>query len=113
MRKNKLELPSELRAMKKKKVTSSMFAFTDRAAVISYCSVKGKNVLLMSTMNKDAVRAPGKTENPKWSWNYNETKGGIDNLDKVTAIEDLRGEVLNPVASSGAMDMTKYHVISH
>lgn len=37
VRKNKPELPSELLAMKNRKVTSSMFAFTDRVIVLSYC----------------------------------------------------------------------------
>lgn len=49
MRKNKLEPPSELLAMKNRKVTFSVFAFTDRASIISYCPKKGENILLMST----------------------------------------------------------------
>lgn len=55
VRKNKPELPSELLAMKNRKVTSSMFAFTEKATVVSYCPKKGKNVLLMSTMHKDDI----------------------------------------------------------
>ncbi|XP_051574823.1 piggyBac transposable element-derived protein 4-like [Myxocyprinus asiaticus] len=55
VRKNKPALPSELLAMKNRKVKPSVFAFTGRATVISYCPKKGKNVLLMSTMHKDAV----------------------------------------------------------
>ena len=42
VRKNKPELPSELPAMKNRKVTSSMFAFTDRATIVSYYLNKGK-----------------------------------------------------------------------
>ncbi len=40
-RKNKPGIPSELLAMKNRKVTSSMFAFTDRAIIVSYCPKKG------------------------------------------------------------------------
>ncbi len=67
VRKNKPELPSKLLAMKNRKVTSSMFAFNDRATVISYCPKKGKNVLLTSTMHEDAVH--------KWSWTTRQREG--------------------------------------
>ena len=71
--KNKPELPS------------SVFAFTDRATVISYCPKKEKNVLLMSTMHKDTVLSTREDRKPQIVLDYNGTKGGVDNLDKVTA----------------------------
>ncbi|XP_051982284.1 piggyBac transposable element-derived protein 4-like [Xyrauchen texanus] len=90
VRKNKPELPSELLAMKNRKVTSSMFAFTEKATVVSYCPKKGKNVLLMSTMHKDAVLSTREDRKPQMVLDYNETKGGVDNLDKVTATYSCR-----------------------
>lgn len=72
MRKNKLS--SELLAFKNRKVTSSVFVFTEQATLVSYCPKKGKNVLLLSTMHK----AQRETK-------HNQTKGGVDNLEKVTA----------------------------
>ncbi|XP_039550046.1 piggyBac transposable element-derived protein 4-like, partial [Pimephales promelas] len=90
VRKNKPELPSELLAMKNRKVTSSMFAFTEKATVVSYCPKKGKNVLLMSTMHKDAVLSDREDRKPQMVLDYNETKGGVDNLDKVTATYSCR-----------------------
>ncbi|KAK0141262.1 hypothetical protein N1851_021704 [Merluccius polli] len=86
----KLELPFELLAMKKRKVTSLMFAFTDRATVVSYCPKKGKNVLLMSTMHKDDVMSTRKDRKPQMVLEYNKTKGGVDNLVKVTATYSCR-----------------------
>lgn len=74
MRKNKPELSSELLAVKNRKVTSSVFVFTEQATLVSYCPKKGKNVLLLSTMHK----AQRETK-------HNETKGGVGNLEKVTA----------------------------
>lgn len=44
VRKNKPELSSELLAMKNRKVTSSMFTFTDRVIAVSYCPKKGKKM---------------------------------------------------------------------
>ena len=90
VRKNKPELPSELLVMKNRKITSSMFAFTDRATVVSYCPKKGKNVLLMSTMHKDAVLSTREDRKPQKVLDYNKTKGGVDNLDKVTASYSCR-----------------------
>lgn len=90
VRKNKPELPTELLVMKNTAVTSSMFAFTDRATVVSYCPKKGKNVLLMSTMHKDAVLSTREDRKPQMVLDYNKTKGGVDNLDKVTATYSCR-----------------------
>lgn len=76
--------------MKNRKVTSSMFAFTDKATVVSYGPKKGKNVLLMSTMHRDAVLITREDKKPQMVLDYNETKGGVDNLDKVTATYSCR-----------------------
>lgn len=51
----KPELPSELIAVKNRKVTSSVFDFTEKATLVSYCPKKGKNVVLLSMMHKDAA----------------------------------------------------------
>ncbi len=90
VRKNKPELPPELLAVKNREVTSSVFAFTDKATVVSYCPKKGKNVLLLSTMHKDAALSSREDKKPQMVLDYNETKGGVDNLDKVTATYSCR-----------------------
>lgn len=40
----------------------------------------------MSTMHKDAVLSTGEDGKPQMVLDYNEIKGGVDNLEKVTAI---------------------------
>ncbi|XP_026164326.1 piggyBac transposable element-derived protein 4-like [Mastacembelus armatus] len=90
VRKNKSELPSELLVMKNRKVTSSMFVFTDKATVVSYCPKKGKKVLLMSTMHKDAVLSTREDRKPQMFLDYNKTRGRGDYLDKVTATYSCR-----------------------
>ncbi|RXN03278.1 piggyBac transposable element-derived 4-like protein [Labeo rohita] len=76
--------------MKNRKVTSSVFAFTEKATVVSYCPKKGKNVLPMSTMHKDADLSAREDRKPQMALDYNETKGVVDNLDKVTATYSCR-----------------------
>ncbi|KAI7805227.1 putative piggyBac transposable element-derived protein 4-like [Triplophysa rosa] len=85
IRKNKPELPKELLNMKNRKVTSSIFAFTDTTTLVSYCPKKSKNVLLMSTLHKYATLSSSEDRKPQIILDYNATKGGVDNLDKVTA----------------------------
>ena len=73
-----------------RKVTSSMFAFTYKATLVSYCPKKKKIVVLMSTMHKDAVLSTREDKKPQMVLDYNATKGGVDNLDKVTATYSWR-----------------------
>ncbi|XP_061878322.1 piggyBac transposable element-derived protein 4-like [Entelurus aequoreus] len=90
VRKNKPELPSELVAIKNRQATSSVFAFTENATAVSYCPKKGKNVVLMSTMHKDAQLSTREDKKPQMVLDYNATKGGVDNLDKVTGTYSCR-----------------------
>jgi len=85
VRKNRSELPAEVLVMKDRAPLSSKFAFTETTALVSYCPKKGKNVVLMSTLHKDAEFSPVR-EDQKHTMilDYNSTKGGVDNLDKVT-----------------------------
>lgn len=85
VRKNKPELLCELLSVKKRKVTSSVFAFTDKATMVSYCPKKGKNVMLLSTMHKDAALSTREDKKTQMVLDYNETEAGVDNLDKTTA----------------------------
>ncbi|XP_062409077.1 piggyBac transposable element-derived protein 4-like [Sardina pilchardus] len=90
VRKNKPELPPELVAKEKREVASSKFAFTDKATLVSYCPKKRTIVVLMSTMHKDAVLSTREDKKPQMILDYNATKGGVDNLDKVTATYSCR-----------------------
>uniref|UniRef100_A0A8C1HMV5 PiggyBac transposable element-derived protein domain-containing protein n=1 Tax=Cyprinus carpio carpio TaxID=630221 RepID=A0A8C1HMV5_CYPCA len=85
VRSNKPELPPALLSMKDRARLSSMFAFTDTHTLVSYCPRKNKNVLLMSTFHRDAKVSDKDHKKPEIILHYNQTKGGVDNLDKVVA----------------------------
>ncbi|XP_037530523.1 piggyBac transposable element-derived protein 4-like [Nematolebias whitei] len=85
VRKNKPELPSEILKMQGRPLHSSKFAFTEKTTLVSYCPKRNKNVLVMSTMHKDASLSTREDMKPQMILDYNSTKGGVDNLDKVTA----------------------------
>ncbi|XP_052463478.1 piggyBac transposable element-derived protein 4-like [Carassius gibelio] len=85
VRSNKPELPPALLSMKDRVRLSSMFAFTDTHTLVSYCPRKNKNVLLMSTFHRDAKVSDKDHKKPEIILDYNQTKGGVDNLDKVVA----------------------------
>lgn len=85
VRRNKPELPSEILKMQGRPLHSSIFVFTEKAAVVSYCPKRNKNVLVMSTMHTDASLSTREDMKPQMILDYNSTKGGVDNLDKVTA----------------------------
>ncbi|KAE8279658.1 hypothetical protein D5F01_LYC21787 [Larimichthys crocea] len=82
MKKNKPELPA---GRKDRAPLSSKFAFTDTTTVVSYCPKKRRNVILMSTLHKDAAVSSGSDKKPTIILDYNKNKEGVDNLDKLTA----------------------------
>ncbi|XP_059209533.1 piggyBac transposable element-derived protein 4-like [Centropristis striata] len=84
VRKNKPELPSEILKMQGRPLHSSKFAFTEKTTLVSYCPKRNKNVLVMSTMHKDASLSTREDMKPQMILDYNSTKGRVDNLDKVT-----------------------------
>ncbi|CAL9706202.1 unnamed protein product [Knipowitschia caucasica] len=85
VRRNKPELPTEILKMQGRPLHSPIFAFTEKATVVSYCPKRNKNVLVMSTMHTDASLSTREDMKPQMILDYNSTKGGVDNLDKVTA----------------------------
>ncbi|XP_051783376.1 piggyBac transposable element-derived protein 4-like, partial [Erpetoichthys calabaricus] len=85
VKKNKPELPAEILQVKGRAPLSSKFAFTDTTTVVSYCPKRNRNVILMSTLHKDAAVSSGSDKKLTIIHNYNKNKGGVDNLDKLTA----------------------------
>lgn len=85
VKKNKPELPAEIFQVKGRAPLSSKFAFTDTTTVVSYCPKRNRNVILMSTLHKDAAVSSGSDKKPTIIHDYNKNKGGVDNLDKLTA----------------------------
>uniref|UniRef100_A0A3P9MKV5 PiggyBac transposable element-derived protein domain-containing protein n=1 Tax=Oryzias latipes TaxID=8090 RepID=A0A3P9MKV5_ORYLA len=85
VKKNKPELPAEMLLVKDRAPLSSKFVFTDTTTVVSYCPRKRRSVILMSTLHKDAAVSSGSDKKPIIILDYNKNKGGVDNLDKLTA----------------------------
>uniref|UniRef100_A0A665ULX8 PiggyBac transposable element-derived protein domain-containing protein n=1 Tax=Echeneis naucrates TaxID=173247 RepID=A0A665ULX8_ECHNA len=85
VKKNKPELPAEILQVKEWAPLSSKFAFTDTTIVVSYCPKRKRNVIFMSTLHKDAAASSGSDKKPTIIFDYNKNKGGVDNLDKLTA----------------------------
>ncbi|XP_067253162.1 piggyBac transposable element-derived protein 4-like [Chanodichthys erythropterus] len=85
VRSNKPELPPALLSKKDRPRLSSKFAFTETHTLVSYCPRKNKNVLLMSTFHRDATISSKDHKKPQIILDYNQTKGGVDTLDKVVA----------------------------
>ncbi|XP_035768532.1 piggyBac transposable element-derived protein 4-like [Neolamprologus brichardi] len=86
VRRNKPELPPALVSKMNRARFSSKFAFTETHALVSYHPRKQKNVLLMSTLHRDAVLSTRDDKRPKIIEDYNRNKGGVDNLDKATSV---------------------------
>ncbi|XP_031735170.1 piggyBac transposable element-derived protein 4-like [Anarrhichthys ocellatus] len=86
VRRNKPELPPALVSKTDRALFSSKFAFTETHALVSYHPKKQRNVLLMSTLHRDAAVSNRDDKRPKIIEDYNHNKGGVDNLDKVMHI---------------------------
>lgn len=64
-------------------INSSKFVFTADTSLVSYVPKKGKNVVLMSTLHRDGRICGQEHQKPEIIMDYNATKGGVDNLDKL------------------------------
>ncbi|KRX26265.1 PiggyBac transposable element-derived protein 4 [Trichinella nelsoni] len=84
-KKSKPELPWELLHLQCRKLNSSRFAFSEDCTIVSYLPKKNRNVLVLSTMHNDNRVSDGKGNKPDIILHYNNTKGGVDNLDKMTS----------------------------
>ncbi|GLD67656.1 piggyBac transposable element-derived protein 4-like protein [Lates japonicus] len=86
VRRNKPELPPALVSKTDRAQFSSKFAFTKTHALVSCHPKKQKNVLLMSTLHRDAAVSNRDDKRPKIIEDYNHNKGGVDNIDKEEAV---------------------------
>ncbi|KRZ12308.1 PiggyBac transposable element-derived protein 4 [Trichinella zimbabwensis] len=85
IKKNKPVLPQELLEVGGRAVHSSKFVFTEQCTAVSYIPKKHRMVLVLSTMHKDASLSTGDGCKPEMILDYNATKGGVDNMDKMLA----------------------------
>lgn len=61
-----------------------MVGFRDSMVLVSHVSKAGKNILLISTMHNDDKVDP-ETQKPDIILSYNDTKGGVDVVDRLCA----------------------------
>ncbi|XP_055362249.1 uncharacterized protein LOC129603679 isoform X1 [Betta splendens] len=118
VRKNKPELPPALLSVKGRSAFSSVFAFTPSTVLVSYVPKKNKNVILMSTLHSAAtaandvllVDAGRRDKKPFAVLDYNATKGGVDNLDKVIGTYSCRRKTARwPVVFHNVLDVSCYN----
>lgn len=82
LKKNKREVPYEFQPHKDRPANSALFGFTGSESLVSFVPKKNRAVLLVSTMHHSNAMVNGKPEIVNF---YNETKGGVDSLDKKCA----------------------------
>lgn len=85
MRGNKREVPANFLSDKDREPFSSEFGYQDKATIVSYVPKKNKAVIALSTMHRTGEIDPDNNEEkkPVIIHDYNETKYGVDILDKM------------------------------
>lgn len=82
VRKNKPDTPTQLN-ITHRPVQSSIFAFTKELTMVSYIPKKKRMVHLLSSQHDDDSISEEKQNKPQMILEYNKTKGGVDNADKL------------------------------
>lgn len=91
VRKDKREVPRELRVATGNPPFSSRFAFHKPCTMVSYVPKPNKVVILMSTMHNDGKidDTTGDSRKPEIITYYNRTKNGVDLVDKMCSLYDV------------------------
>jgi len=83
IRKNKGKLPTKLTETRGRQENTSIFAFQDCATLVSYCSKKGRVVVLISTEHDTAEVDNSEKAKPRMVLDYNASKAGVDTMDQM------------------------------
>lgn len=85
LRKNKREVPPNFLPDSQREVQSSIFGFQKNCTLVSYVPKKNKAVLMISSMHNNVAidEATGDQKKPVIISDYNDTKYGVDILDKM------------------------------
>lgn len=83
VRKNKRCLPANMQPHKDRAVFSTNWAFGKEATLCSYVPKKRKAVVMMSSMHMKPEVQEGAQAKPLIITYYNQTKGGVDNMNKL------------------------------
>lgn len=89
VRRNKPEIPVEMQPSRSRPEKSSLFAFSGNLTLVSYVPKLQKAVILISTMHHD-MELQGDKRKPAIISHYNETKGGVDNLDHLCSMFSVK-----------------------
>ena len=84
IRANKREIPKEMSKSNNREVFSSIFGFSEDFTLVSYVPKKNYAVNLLSTEHHNASLEDSDRKRPHIILHYNQTKGGVDNADKMT-----------------------------
>src|SRR4029434_8385466 len=79
---------------KNRPVNSSKFVYTADMSLVSYVPKKRKNVVLMSTLHRDGRICGLEHQKPEIIMDYNATKGGVDNMDKLVSAYSFKRRTL-------------------
>ena len=84
VRRDKRFLPQKFSAKKELGLYQSAFGFQEHRMLCSYQGHRSKNVILVSSMHNEAALDPSnEKQKPEVVLFYNETKGGVDSMDKM------------------------------
>lgn len=83
LRHNKPDIPKEMLPSALREIKSSLFGFKGKVTMVSYVPKKKRAVILISTMHHDkAIDSNNMKNKPEIICFYNETKGGVDQMDQ-------------------------------
>lgn len=86
VRKNRRELPNSFITAKNRNRYDSLFGYTKNETLVSYVPKKGKTVVLMSSLHTSSTEVADNVEKkPEIISFYNDTKSGVDVVDKLCA----------------------------
>ena len=88
VRKNKRDIPKDFQPHRNRPVESSLFGFDGQLTIVSYVPKKNRAVILLSTMHHD--KSVGEKGKPELLLYYNQTKGGVDNMDHLVSLYSVR-----------------------
>jgi len=81
---NRRHVPKEMTRPGNRSINSTIFAFRDKKLMLaSYCPVKSKVVLLLSTKHHSRSVSTERSQKPEVISFYNTTKGGVDTVDQM------------------------------
>jgi Transposase IS4 len=90
LKKNKVEIPAEIKQAKGRVKFSSIFCFNDFLTMVSYAPQKNKIVTLLSTAHHTSNVSTIEKRTPDIITDYNKSKGGVDNFDHLTSVFSCR-----------------------